>query len=255
MFIFTEFKNSGTTSAPNFYISSTASTNTVTITTHSITKSTEYSMNSISSTVTLTTTTTTTTTTSTITISTSGGLSFATTTTSTNTMFINSPTLSTSQSDSRIDFSSVGVIAVIAALVIVSFVIITVVVVGLVVVYRKRKRNKPYNEQGDVDSTSSTGGASQRFSNHRPEISPLDGETVEQDNKDHQYVNIPKNVNIPKQCEHSYVNIPENMEPSKQESRAPENVYSVPHCHIKMEPNPAYKPTTGTIRVSDVKYY
>ena len=124
--------------------------------------------------------------------------------------------------------------------------------VGLVVVYRKRKKSKPYNEQDDVHSTSSTGGTSQRFSTHPPEHSPVDSETVEQDNKDHQYVNIPK------QCEHSYVNIPENMEPSKQESRVPENVYSVPHCYIKMEPNPAYKPTTsssGTIRVSDVKYY
>ena len=246
MFIFTEFKNSGTTSAPNFSISSTASTNTVTITTHSITKSTEHSMNSISSTVNVTTNIT-----STITISTSDGLSFATTTTSTNTMFINSPTLSTSQSDNRIDFSSVGVIAVIAALVIVSFIIISVVVVGLIVVYHKRKKSKPYNEQDNVHSNSSTGGASQRFSTHPPEHSPVDSETVEQDNKDHQYVNIPR------QCEHS---IPENMEPSKQESRVPaaDNVYSVPHCHIKMEPNPAYKPTTsssGTIRVSDVKYY
>ena len=36
-----------------------------------------------------------------------------------------------------------------------------------------------------------------------------------------------------------------------------ENVYSAPHCYIKMEPNPAFEPTTassGTIRVSDVKY-
>ena len=231
--IITEFQNSDTTTAANFAISSTASTNTIIITTHSITESTEHSTSSIISTVALTTT-------STITIvSTSGGLNIATAANSTDTMFINSPTLSTSQSDDSIDFSSVGVIAVIVALVIVGFVIITVVVVGLVVVYRKRKKSKPYDEQDDVQSNSSIRGTSQRFSTHS--LEPVDSETVEQDNEDHQYVNIP-----------------EGMQPSKQESRVPENVYSVPHCYIKMEPNPAYKPTnasSGTIRVSDVKYY
>ena len=153
-------------------------------------------------------------------------------------MFINSPTLSTSRSDDSINFSSVGVIVVIAALVVVGIVIITVVVVGIVVVYHKRKKSKQYNKGDDVNSNSTNGATLQRVSTHTPE--PVDNETIEQDSKDHQ---------------HQYVNIPEGIQHTKQDSKVPDNVYSIPYCQIKMEPNPAYKPTTGTIRLSEVKYY
>ena len=200
-------------------------------TSYSITESADD--HSTSFTVTLVTTSTTTT------VSTSSSLSITTGATSTNIMYISSPTLSTSRSDDSINFSGVGVIVVIAALVVVCIVIITVVVVGIVVVYRKRKKNKQYNKGDDVNSNSTNEATTlQRFSTHTPE--PVDKETSEQDSKDHQ---------------HQYVNIPEGTQLTKQDGRVPDNVYSIPYCQIIMEPNPAYKPTTGTIRLSEVKYY
>ena len=218
IFIYTEFQNSGTTSSSTFDISLTVSTNDMaTTTSHSITESADHSTSSNSSTITTVTTSTTTI------VSTSDSLSIATTATSTNihTMFINSPTLVTSQSDNSIDFSSVGVIAVIAVLVVVGFVIVTVVVVGSVVVYRKRKKSKQYDKRDDVHSNSTDGATLQRFSTCTPE--PVNNEIIEQNSKDPQYVNIP-----------------EGIRPTKQEATAPDNVYSIPHCHIEMEPNPAF---------------
>ena len=100
---------------------------------------------------------------------------------------------------------------------------------------------KQYNKGDDVNSNSANhDGATtlQRFSTHT--LEPVNNETSEQDSKDHQ---------------HQHVNIPEGTQPTKQDGRVPDNVYSIPYCQIKMEPNPAYKPTTGMIRLSEVKYY
>ena len=115
-------------SAPNFSISSTAGANTLTITTYFITctESAEHSTSFITSTVTLTT----------ILVPLQLFLHLVVLVLQllllqlTQCLLTHLRSQLHAQPDDSIDFSNVGVIAVIAALVIVGFVIITIVVVG-----------------------------------------------------------------------------------------------------------------------------
>ena len=236
----------------------TDSTNTIIVTTQSsITESIDHTTSSVISTDTLInaiTTTATTTTITTTSVSASDNIAIMTTSTNTNSIVISSPTLSISQSNDDINRFSVGVIAVIVAIALVVFIIITVVVIGTVVVYRKRKKGKQCIKQ-DANSKSADHDEAtvQRSLTNTPQS--IDG--ISNDGTPDDTYSIPNDA-IPKEenSEHlKYANISKAIKLTKHESKAQENPYSIPFCHIEVQPNPAYAHSSGTIRLSEVQYY
>ena len=248
----------------------TDSTNTITVTTQSsITESIDHTTSSVISTDTLInaiTTTATATTVITTSMSASDNVEIMTTSTSTNSISISSPTLSISQSNDDINRFSVGVIAVIVAIAFFVCIIITVVVIGTVVVYRKTKKSKQcITQDANSKSTDHDETTVQRSLTNTPQSidglsndgTPDDTYSIPTDSIVNDTHDIPNDA-IPKEENSEYLkyaNISKAIKLTKHESKAQENPYSIPFCHIEVQPNPAYAHSSGTIRLSEVQYY
>ena len=102
-------------------------------------------------------------------------------------------------------------------------------VVGTVI-YHKKKKAK-YSNQSGVHSNATYGVTMQRFSSNASE--PVDDDPNEQNNDNRQYVNIS----------------------TKKKDNASCHVYSVPHGHIKLQPNPSYGYLSGTTELLEKRDY
>ena len=92
-------------------------------------------------------------------------------------------------------------------------------------------KTKQYSNQSGIHSNATYGVTMQWFSSNVP--ASVNGDSSEQNNDDRQYVNSPP----------------------KEEDDTPHHIYSVPHGHIKLQPNPSYAHLSGTIRLSEKRDY
>ena len=153
------------------------------------------------------------------------------------TMFTNSPTLSTLQSNDRSVYSSVGALVVIAVVLLVVFVIIAVIVVGIIVVCYKRKRSKQCTKQEDADSSSSI---DEKLSQRPPTSIPEPIKVGGQDKKDPNTKGLQTDKEI---MEDHYYSIPFK------------NQVAIQYEQVNMQVNPAYSLVSGMNTSTEVHYY
>ena len=153
------------------------------------------------------------------------------------TTFSSSPTLSTSQSNDRSIYSSVGALVVIAVVLLVVFIIIAVVVIGIIIVCYKRKRSKRHIKLEDANKSISVNEKLLQ----RPPASISEPVKLEgQGKKDPNTKGIQAGRAI---MEDHYYSIPF------------ENQVKIQHKQVKMQGNPAYSVSSGTNTSTEVKYY
>ena len=235
----------GSASSTTFMVATsvTVSTNMATISSQSTTERVYRSTSSANNLINATTTTAIIPTRRSVSTSDNLGIVIVTTSTNVNSTLVSSPmatfstftlvsspmaTFSTSQTNKS---TSVVVLAVIATFVIVILVTcaVTVAVVGAVIYHKKRKTK--YSNQSDAHSNATYGVTMQRFSSNASE--PVNGDPNEQNKDNHQYVNIS----------------------AKKEDSASCHVYSAPHGHIKLQPNPSYGYLSGTTELLEKRDY
>ena len=162
--------------------------------------------------------------------------------TNTITMFSSSPTLSTSQSNDRSIYSSVGALVVIAVVLLVVFIIVAVVMIGIIVVCYKRKRRKRCTKERDAYVNSIDKKLLQGL---RPPVTISEPVKFEgQGKKDPNTKGILAGRAIME--EYNYCSIPfQNQVKIKHKK----------HCQVKLKGNPAYFASSRMNTSTDVDYY
>ena len=147
------------------------------------------------------------------------------------TAFSSSPTLSTSQSNNRSIYSSVGALVVIAVVLLIVFIIITIVIIA---VCYKRKRRKCCTKQESANKSISI---NEKLLQRPPATIPEPVKLEGQGKKDPNTKGIQAGRAI---MENHYYSIPF------------ENQVKIQHKQVKMQGNPAY---SGMNTSTEVKYY
>ena len=157
------------------------------------------------------------------------------------TTFSSSPTLASQpESNDSTSDSSVGILVVIVIVSLVFFITITIVVVGIIVVCYKRRRSKQCTEQEGADYSTIDDKVLQKHPTSK--LEPVYFEFEGQDNKDPHYINT-KGI---KQADKVIMQDPYSL--------PFDNQLTIKHKQVKIQDNPAYSASSGMNSPIEVNY-